>query len=74
MLFALPAASNLFAALGEKPAQNLSENAQNSAQSELSPELKELENERVNLVAAVKKANLIALAVGVCVGAAAAYF
>ena len=74
VLFALPAASNLFAALGEKPAQNLSENAQNSAQSELSPDLKELENERVNLVADIKKANLIALAVGVCVGAAAAYF
>ena len=74
VLFALPAASNLFAALGEKPAQNLSKNAQNSAQSELSPELKELENERVNLVAAVKKATLIALAVGVCVGASAAYF
>ena len=74
MLFALPAASNLFAALGKKPAQNLSENAQSSAKSEISPELKELENERVNLVAAVKKATLIALAVGVCVGAAAAYF
>ena len=74
MLFALPAASNLFAALGEKPARNLSKNAQNSAQSEFSSELKELENERVNLVAAIKKANLIALAVGVCVGAAAAYF
>ena len=38
------------------------------------PGLKELENERVNLVAAVKKATLIALAVGVCVGAATAYF
>ena len=74
MLFALPAASNLFAALGKKPAQNLSENAQSSAKSEISPELKELENERVNLVAAVKKATLIALAVGVCVGAASAYF
>lgn len=74
MLFALPAASNLFAALGEKPARGLSENGQNTAQSNLSSELKELENERINLVAAVKKANLIALAVGVCVGAAAAYF
>ena len=74
MLFTLPAASNLFAALGEKPARNLSKNAQSSAQSEPLSELKELENERVNLVAAVKKANLIALAVGVCVGAAAAYF
>ena len=73
MLFALPAASNLFAALGEKPARNLSENAQNSAQSELSPELKELENERVNLVAAIKKANLIGIGVGICAGAAIAY-
>ena len=73
MLFALPAASNLFAALGEKPARNLSKNAQSSAQSELTAELSELENERVNLVAAVKKATLIALALGVCVGAAIAY-
>jgi len=74
VLFALPAATNLFAALGEKPARNLSENGQNTAQSDFSSELKALENERVNLVAAVKKASLIALAVGVCVGAAAAYF
>ena len=74
MLFTLPAASNLFAALGEKPARNLSKNAQSSAQSEPLSELKELEDERVNLVAAVKKANLIGLGVGVCVGAAAAYF
>ena len=74
MLFALPAASNLFAALGEKPARNLSENAQSSAKSDLSSELSELENERVNLVAAIKKANLIGLGVGVCLGAAVAYF
>ncbi|WP_314071224.1 DUF3137 domain-containing protein [Campylobacter showae] len=73
MLFALPAASNLFAALGEKPARNLSENAQNPAQSELSSELKELENERVNLVAAIKKANFIGISVGICAGAAIAY-
>ena len=59
--------------MGEKPARNLSENAQNSAQSELSPELKELENERVNLVAAIKKANLIGIGVGICAGAAIAY-
>ena len=74
MLFALPAASNLFVALGEKPARNLSENAQSSAKSDLSSELSELENERVNLVAAIKKANLIGLGVGVCLGAAVAYF
>ena len=74
MLFALPAASNLFAALGEKPARNLSENAQSSAKSDLSSELSELENERVNLVTAIKKANLIGLGVGVCLGAAVAYF
>ena len=73
MLFALPAASNLFAALGEKPARNLSENAQDSAQSELLSELKELENERVNLVASIKKANLIGIGVGICAGAAIAY-
>ena len=73
MLFALPAASNLFAALGEKPARNLSENVQNSAQSELSSELKELENERVNLVASIKKANLIGIGVGICAGVAIAY-
>lgn len=73
MLFALPAASNLFAALGKKPAQNLSENAQDSAQSELLSELKELENERVNLVASIKKANLIGIGVGICAGAAIAY-
>ena len=62
-LFALPAASNLFAALGEKPALN-------SPASELSPELKELESERVILVAATKKANLIGLGAGICAGAA----
>ena len=67
MLFALPTASNLFAALGEKPAPN-------SPASELSSELKELENERVNLVAAIKKANLIGIGVGVCLGVAVAYF
>ena len=66
MLFALPAASNLFAALGEKPAPN-------SPTSELSPELKELENERVILVAATKKANLIGLGAGICAGAAITY-
>ncbi len=73
MLFALPAATNLFPALGEKPARNLSENAQDSAQSELLSELKELENERVNLIAAIKKANLIGIGVGICAGAAIAY-
>ena len=67
VLFALPTASNLFAALGEKPAPN-------SPASELSSELKELENERVNLVAAIKKANLIGIGVGVCLGVAVAYF
>nr|WP_314181095.1 DUF3137 domain-containing protein [uncultured Campylobacter sp.] len=66
MLFALPAASNLFAALGEKPAPN-------SPVSELSPELKELENERVILVAATKKANLIGLGAGICAGAVITY-
>ena len=65
-LFALPAASNLFAALGGKPAPN-------SPASELSPELKELENERVILVAATKKANLIGLGAGICAGAAITY-
>ena len=60
-LFALPAASNLFTALGEKPAPN-------SPANELSPELKELENERVILVAATKKANLIGLGAGICAG------
>ena len=65
-LFALPAVSNLFAALGEKPAPN-------SPASELSPGLKELENERVILVAATKKANLIGLGAGICAGAAITY-
>lgn len=65
-LFALPAASNLFAALGEKSAPN-------SPASELSSELKELENERVILVAATKKANLIGLGTGICAGAAITY-
>ena len=73
VLFTLPAASNLFAALGEKPARNLRKNAQSSAQSEPLSELKELEDERVNLVAAVKKANLIGIGVGICAGAAIAY-
>ena len=66
MLFALPAAFNLFAALGGKPAPN-------SPASELSPELKELENERAILVAATKKANLIGLGAGICAGAAITY-
>nr|WP_315106079.1 DUF3137 domain-containing protein [uncultured Campylobacter sp.] len=65
-LFALPAASNLFAALGEKSAPN-------SPARELSPGLKELENERVILVAATKKANLIGLGAGICAGAAITY-
>ena len=65
-LFALPAASNLFAALGEKSAPN-------SSASELSSELKELENERLILVAATKKANLIGLGAGICAGAAITY-
>ncbi len=52
--------------MGEKPAPN-------SPASELSPELKELENERVILVAATKKANLIGLGAGICAGAAITY-
>ena len=52
--------------MGEKPAPN-------SPASELSPGLKELENERVILVAATKKANLIGLGAGICAGAAITY-
>ncbi|WP_260425865.1 hypothetical protein [Campylobacter rectus] len=56
-----------------KPAEISSKNAQNFVSSKLAAELGELENERVNLVAAVKKANLIGIGVGVCVGAAITY-
>ena len=52
--------------MGEKSASN-------SPASELSPGLKELENERVILVAATKKANLIGLGAGICAGAAITY-
>ncbi len=52
--------------MGEKPAPN-------SPASELSPGLKELENERAILVAATKKANLIGLGTGICAGAAITY-
>jgi len=74
VLFIVPSVYGFIANFYTKPAETKNENAQNFVSSELSSELKELENERVNLVAAVKKASLIALAVGVCVGAAAAYF
>lgn len=56
-----------------KPTEISSENAQNFVSSKLAAELGELENERVNLVAAIKKANLIGIDVGVCVGAAITY-
>ena len=74
ILFVAPSIYGFIANFYAKPAETPSENAQNFVSSELTAELGELENERVNLVAAVKKANLIALAVGVCVGAAAACF
>ena len=51
-----------------KPAEISSENAQNFVSGELAAELGELENERVNLVAAIKKAILIGIGVGICVG------
>ena len=56
-----------------KPAEISSKNAKNFVSGELAAELGELENERVNLVAAIKKANLIGIDVGVCAGAAIAY-
>lgn len=57
-----------------KPAEISSKNAQNFVSGELAAELGELENERVNLIAAIKKANLIGIGVGVCADEAAAYF
>ena len=74
ILFVTPSIYGFIASFYAKPAETPNENAQNFVSSEIAAELSELENERVNLVAAVKKATLIALAVGVCVGAAAAYF
>ena len=74
ILFIVPSVYGFIANFYAKSVETPNENAQNFVSSELLPELKELENERVNLVAAVKKATLIALAVGVCIGAAAAYF
>ena len=56
-----------------KPTEISSKNAQNFVSSKLAAELGELENERVNLVAAIKKANLIGIGVGVCAGAAITY-
>lgn len=56
-----------------KSAEISSKNAKNFVSGELAAELGELENERVNLVAAIKKANLIGIDVGVCAGAAIAY-
>ena len=56
-----------------KPTEISSENAKNFVSGELAAELGELENERVNLVAAIKKANLIGIDVGVCAGAAITY-
>ena len=47
--------------------------AQNFVSSKLAAELGELENERVNLVAAIKKANLIGIDVGVCASATITY-
>lgn len=74
ILFIAPSVYGFIANFYTKPAETPNENAQNFVSSEIATELSELENERVNLVATVKKASLIALAVGVCVGAAAAYF
>ena len=74
ILFVAPSVYGFIANFYTKPAETKNENVQNFVSSELSVELGELENERVNLVAAVKKATLIALAVGVCIGGAAAYF
>ena len=73
ILFVAPSIYGFIANFYAKPAETPSENAQNFVSSELTAELGELENERVNLVAAVKKANLIGLGVGVCAGAAIAY-
>lgn len=56
-----------------KPAETPNENAQNFVSNKLAAKLSELENERVNLVAAIKKANLIGIGVGVCAGAAITY-
>ena len=56
-----------------KPAETPNENAQNFVSGELAAKLSELENERVNLVAAIKKVNLIGIGVGVCAGAAITY-
>ncbi len=74
ILFIVPSVYGFIANFYAKSVETPNENAQNFVSSEIAAELSELENERVNLVAAVKKATLIALAVGVCVGAAAAYF
>ena len=74
ILFVAPSIYGFIANFYAKPAETPNENAQNFVSSKIAAELSELENERVNLVAAVKRATLIALAVGVCVGAAAAYF
>ena len=52
--------------MGKKPAPN-------SPASELPPGLKELEKERVILVATTKKANLNGLGAGICAGAAITY-
>ena len=74
ILFVAPSIYGFIANFYAKPAETPNENAQNFVSSKIAAELSELENERVNLVAAVKKASLITLVVGVCVGAAAAYF
>lgn len=73
VLFIVPSVYGFIANFYAKPTETKNENAQNFVSSELTAELGELENERVNLVAAVKKANLIGIGVGVCVGAAIAY-
>ncbi|MGP1534299.1 MAG: DUF3137 domain-containing protein [Campylobacter sp.] len=73
ILFIAPSVYGFIANFYAKPAETPNENAQNFVSSELAAELGELENERVNLVAAIKKANLIGLGVGVCAGAAIAY-
>ena len=73
VLFVTPSIYGFIANFYVKPAEISSENAQNFVSGELAAELGELENERVNLVAAIKKANLIGIGVGVCTGAAITY-
>ena len=65
-VFFIPSVRSFVLKLFERPSQISNTNAQNLVSDELAAQLSELENERLNLVTAVKETRLIALGVCIC--------